>query len=183
MWRVGWRRCATIYVEFGTPAAARSRRTARRRWQVSKIAGGSRPPGGARELKPRTRLDLEPRRSRAPRGARGLKRPRDDLCYIRIWSRPTWGAWIETPANAARHTRPRSRPTWGAWIETPLRPPPPPPPPRRAPRGARGLKPLNTQLCVPPSESRPTWGAWIETVKPVNQRRESLVAPHVGRVD
>src|ERR1035437_5072707 len=83
MWRVGWRRCATIYVEFGTPAAARSRRTARRRWQVSKIAGGC----------------------RAPRGARGLKLPKDGTIRTHHRSRPTWGAWIETPTmRSEEHT-------------------------------------------------------------------------------
>src|ERR1035437_10312843 len=70
-WRVGWRRRATIYVEFGTPAAARSRRTARRRWQVSKIAGGCRAPRGARVLKPPGLGQGGYSRGRPPRGARG----------------------------------------------------------------------------------------------------------------
>src|ERR1039458_4645549 len=95
MWRVGWRRCATICVEFGTPAAARSRRTARRRWQVSKIAGGRRAPRGARGLKLDVFEDGPAHVGRAPRGARGLKRHRFGLGRHLPGSRPTWGAWIE----------------------------------------------------------------------------------------
>src|ERR1019366_4671096 len=94
MWRVGWRRCATICVEFGTPAAARSRRTARRRWQVSKIAGGR----------------------RAPRGARGLKHHEQSQHRRDAKSRPTWGAWIETITSKSKLSAYLSRPTWGAWI-------------------------------------------------------------------
>ena len=162
MWRVGWRRCATICVEFGTPAAARSRRTARRRWQVSKIAGGRRAPRGARGLKhqlfPARRFQF----GRAPRGARGLKPTGTASSSPWPLSRPTWGAWIETPRCSPKLDLRRSRPTWGAWIETPRRCTPCSRP-CRAPRGTRGLKPRPACRHGLPRRSRPTWGAWIET--------------------
>ena len=75
-----------------------------------------------------------------------------------------------------------SRPTRGAWIETPsldgsvLRA-------TRAPHGARGLKHLPCQRRLLRIGSRPTRGAWIETCGYLLAIVSSLVAPHTGRVD
>jgi len=77
---------------------------------------------------------------------------------------------------------------------------------RRAPRGARGLKPHNQNPVTGNSASRPARGAWIETgdlellplvvggraprgargLKPNNNSKQNprkVVAPRAGRVD
>ena len=58
------------------------------------------------------------RKSRAPHGARGLKRVVITTARDVRASRPTRGAWIETSAWMKSATSTASRPAWGAWIET-----------------------------------------------------------------
>ena len=122
--------------------------------------------------------------SRAPHGARGLKRLINDPRRGSDASRPAWGAWIEThsrdlglprhPCRAPHGARGLkhpsilfvisvipSRPAWGAWIETCYLPRAAAPRGGRAPHGARGLKLYVRRLCAP----------------------VSLVAPRMGRVD
>src|ERR1700722_8284005 len=79
-------------------------------------------------------------------------------------SRPTRGAWIETRCLGRLRKVPWSRPTRGAWIETTIKRSAPPRKRRRAPRGARGLKRLQSRLRRFLAPSRPTRGAWIETL-------------------
>ena len=76
-------------------------------------------------------------------------------------SPPAWGAWIET-----RHIKV----DWVAWGSRP-------------PRGGRGLKLVEPQLCVPAGKSPPAWGAWIETMSIAYQHDGLAVAPRVGGVD
>ena len=75
-------------------------------------------------------------------------------------SRPTRGAWIETPLLVPVCGLQKSRPTRGAWIET-----------------------LDTQVTPVAQMSRPTRGAWIETTLFTVAIRAPFVAPHAGRVD
>ena len=55
--------------------------------------------------------------------------------------------------------------------------------PGRAPRGARGLKPVSILLALWVNTSRPTRGAWIETETTGSDLISHPVAPHAGRVD
>ena len=57
-----------------------------------------------------------------------------------------------------------SRPAWGAWIETSTRLFPSFERTCRAPHGARGLKQSGKISRKGASVSRPAWGAWIETL-------------------
>ena len=57
---------------------------------------------------------------RAPHGARGLKHPVTKKKLKGSWSRPAWGAWIETLIGRQVLSILVSRPAWGAWIETNL---------------------------------------------------------------
>ena len=54
---------------------------------------------------------------------------------------------------------------------------------RRAPYGARGLKFESLGILGACDESRPVWGAWIEIYPSNTIRRQSAVAPRMGRVD
>ncbi len=54
---------------------------------------------------------------------------------------------------------------------------------RRAPRGARGLKPLQEHNHHAGRWSRPARGAWIETRQSPQIRVTESVAPRAGRVD
>ena len=78
----------------------------------------SRAPHGARGLKPDKIILCWCNRGRAPHGARGLKQATGEEPKRQYWSRPTRGAWIETPRRGRRLPMRMSRPTWGAWIET-----------------------------------------------------------------
>ena len=79
--------------------------------------------------------------SRALRGARGLKLKPDGAIFDLYGSRPSRGAWIETPPEAL----PLSVVVG------------------RALRGARGLKHTVETAVVSFYKSRPSRGAWIET--------------------
>ena len=56
----------------------------------------SRAPHGARGLKRHLVICKRVRLSRAPHGARGLKQSVKGHPVLRQGSRPAWGAWIET---------------------------------------------------------------------------------------
>jgi len=56
--------------------------------------------------------------SRAPCGARGLKRVPQVADPADRESCPVWGAWIETCSAPDKPESAKSRPVWGAWIET-----------------------------------------------------------------
>ena len=76
-----------------------------------------------------------------------------------------------------------SRPVRGAWIETVgyyigVRKGN-----RRAPCGARGLKPATAASALWDEASRPVRGAWIETAYQRRMHRAWAVAPRAGRVD
>ncbi len=145
---------------------------------------------------------------RAPRGARGLKHQHTRARTTVRASRPARGAWIETSAMVSISQRAtQSRPARGAWIETSVSVDDAASDLRRAPRGARGLKPShagairrhgrraprgarglkqrNARMrsaaiaCV----SRPARGAWIETYRATIASAYSEVAPRAGRVD
>src|SRR5208283_3819330 len=57
-------------------------------------------------------------RSRAPRGARGLKQGQEPMLDEPPKSRPARGAWIETTVEYSDCQNNGSRPARGAWIET-----------------------------------------------------------------
>ena len=78
-----------------------------------------------------------------------------------LGSRPVRGAWIETLAAGSDR---------GELI-------------RRAPSGARGLKPGLPVLPVALRVSRPVRGAWIETCQTGRRLPTWPVAPRPGRVD
>ena len=124
--------------------------------------------------------------SRAPHGARGLKRPGQAPVFkldsrsrsawsawiekvkdkasgaISIPSRSAWSAWIENINDVTTDgLLTRSRSAWSAWIEN-----------fwcviivlvfSRAPHGARGLKIVEPLRRKGKSKSRSAWSAWIE---------------------
>ena len=77
----------------------------------------------------------------------------------------------------------RSRPARGAWIETHPAALPSDDDRRRAPHGARGLKPQYAASKSANTMSRPARGAWIETAQRPAAPPASSVAPRMGRVD
>ena len=107
---------------------------------------------------------------RAPYGARGLKHRQLPHLGDAGMSRPVRGAWIETLDPRIAGLSAQSRPVRGAWIETwraciwasVIH--------RRAPYGARGLKPLPAAHLAESVKSRPVRGAWIETLRPPTPR-------------
>ena len=102
----------------------------------------SRAPHGARGLKRGAPALPGVRSCRAPHGARGLKRHKRLRRPAEQRSRPTRGAWIETENHGGGWHMTESRPTRGAWIET---------------------QNLSRYYCK--LTSHPAWGAWIETEK------------------
>ena len=89
-----------------------------------------------------------------------MKLRRENAIFPVHKSRPTRGAWIETPIRLKVLMALMSRPTRGAWIETSL------------------VKEGKIDMM-----SRPTRGAWIETRSEGYGHNEARVAPHTGRVD
>ena len=80
-------------------------------------------------------------KSRAPYGARGLKRESARLRFQKRACRAPYGA---------RGLKPLPMPAQSGDA-------------RRAPYGARGLKPKRTASCRWSSKPRPVRGAWVET--------------------
>ena len=72
---------------------------------LKEIGTGSRAPRGARGLKQDWIYGSSPVGGRAPRGARGLKLGLNVCHTLAFKSRPSRGAWIETPA-----------PGWLRWL-------------------------------------------------------------------
>ena len=101
---------------------------------------------------------------RALHGARGLKRhcaSDFEECFHRRALHGARGLKLEHPLQDALVSA--SRPSRGAWIETPSRAPRPAWTSRRALHGARGLKPIRPYNRRSDFWSRPSRGAWIET--------------------
>ena len=92
----------------------------------------------------------------------GLRGP----VVVALQSRPVRGAWIETRAINPWLAHGGSRPVRGAWIETTGSRSVSDYGGRRAPYGARGLKPHRGRTARRYGKSRPVRGAWIETLDP-----------------
>ena len=141
----------------------------------------SRAPYGARGLKRLIVFFLSVSWGRAPYGARGLKHPPKDHPRTNDMSRSVRGAWIETIAVLSSAITVLSRSVRGAWIETTIATYSTPGEMSRSVRGAW----IETPKCVfsaRPAASRSVRGAWIETekvklLKPQLERR----APYGAR--
>ena len=139
--------------QFASSAATERSRPVRGAWietctTLSAAPLSRRAPYGARGLKHLAAADRSQPLSRPVRGA-WIETPLSPCVHHRCASRPVRGAWIETSQQASCAYS-QSRPVRGAWIETHAnsalsrRS-------RRAPYGARGLKPMPTcdQCCDP----------------------------------
>ena len=77
----------------------------------------SRSPHGERGLKFLQKTIRNYLRRRSPHGERGLKLKAFSPDFVRYWSLPAWGAWIEIQMLLYGLLPYASLPAWGAWIE------------------------------------------------------------------